>query len=187
MSNLYDGLDWYTISNRTFSRSVPIRIAKNVIIPVQFVDGDSLLITGGTSGIAKVLDARTAETIQTLDHNCGYYPILLLLTLSPVHPSQPMTRFRPLYVAPPLHTTHSTVSQGFHSSVKRNIRYIATGTSSGRSVIHVWVSKPEPTTTPPVEPGTEPPAPAPQTVAEGPVEDLNSVLSGCADAYFSGF
>ena len=70
VSNLYDGLDWYKIPDRTFSRSVPIRIAKNVIVPVQFVDGDALLITGGTSGMAKVLDARTAETIQTLDHDC---------------------------------------------------------------------------------------------------------------------
>jgi hypothetical protein len=70
VSNLYDGLDWYKIPDRTFSRSVPIRIAKNVIIPVQFVDGDALLVTGGTSGMAKVLDARTAETVQTLDHDC---------------------------------------------------------------------------------------------------------------------
>ena len=72
MSNLYDGLDWYKIHDRAFSRSVPIRIAKNVIIPVQFADGDNLLITGGTSGMAKVLDARTAETIQTLDHDCEH-------------------------------------------------------------------------------------------------------------------
>lgn len=70
VSNLYDGLDWYKIPDRAFSRSVPIRIAKNVIIPVHFVDGDALLITGGTSGMAKVLDACTAETIQTLDHDC---------------------------------------------------------------------------------------------------------------------
>jgi hypothetical protein len=72
VSNLYDGLDWYKISDRAFNRSVPIRIAKNVIIPVQFADEDNLLITGGTSGMAKVLDARTTETVQTLDHDCKY-------------------------------------------------------------------------------------------------------------------
>ena len=75
VSNLYDGLDWYKTTDRTLSRSVPIRIAKNVIIPVQFADGDNLLITGGTSGMAKVLDAHTAETIQTLDHDCRPYSI----------------------------------------------------------------------------------------------------------------
>ena len=75
MSNLYDGLDWYKIPDRTFSRSVPTRIAKNVIIPVQFFDKDAILVTGGTSGTAKVLDARTAETIQTLEHDCRSYSI----------------------------------------------------------------------------------------------------------------
>jgi len=80
VSNLYDGLDWYMISNCAFSRLVPIHITKNVIIPVQFVDRDSLLITGGTSGIAKVLDACTVETIQALDHDCWSYPTLLSLT-----------------------------------------------------------------------------------------------------------
>ena len=82
VSNLYDGLDWYKIPDRAFSRSVPIRIAKNVIIPVRFADGDALLITGGTSGMAKVLDARTAETIQTLDHDCRSYPIPALVARS---------------------------------------------------------------------------------------------------------
>ena len=82
VSNLYDGLDWYKIPDRTFSRSVPIRIAKNVIIPAQFVDGDSLLVTGGTSGMAKVLDARTAETIQTLDHDCRSCSIPILAEFS---------------------------------------------------------------------------------------------------------
>ena len=79
VSNLYDGLDWYKIPDRAFSRSVPIRIAKNVIIPVQFVDGDALLITGGTSGMTKVLDARTTETIQTLDHDCRSSQIVFWL------------------------------------------------------------------------------------------------------------
>ena len=82
VSNLYDGLDWYKIPDRAFSRSVPIRIAKNVIIPVRFADEDALLITGGTSGMAKVLDARTAETIQTLDHDCRPYPMLALVERS---------------------------------------------------------------------------------------------------------
>ena len=82
VSNLYDGLDWYKIPDRAFSRSVPIRIAKNVIVPVRFADGDALLIAGGTSGMAKVLDARTAETIQTLDHDCRSYPMSALIECS---------------------------------------------------------------------------------------------------------
>ena len=69
MANLYDGLDWYKISDRTFSRSVPLRINHNVPIPVLLVDDGKTLLVGGTSGNVKILDARTAETVQTLDHD----------------------------------------------------------------------------------------------------------------------
>lgn len=69
VANLYDGLDWYQISDRVFSRSVPLRIGHNVPIPVLFVDDGKILLVGGTSGNAKILDAQTAETIQTLDHH----------------------------------------------------------------------------------------------------------------------
>ena len=69
VANLYDGLDWYKIPDRTFSRSVPLRINQNVPIPVLLVDGGKTLLVGGTSGNMKVLDAHTAETIQTLDHD----------------------------------------------------------------------------------------------------------------------
>jgi hypothetical protein len=69
VANLYDGLDWYKIPDRAFSRSVPLRINHNVPIPVLLVDSGKTLLVGGTSGNAKVLDAHTAETIQTLDHN----------------------------------------------------------------------------------------------------------------------
>lgn len=62
-------MDWYKIPDRTFSRSVPLRINHNVPIPVLLVDGGKTLIVGGTSGNVKVLDAHTAETTQTLDHD----------------------------------------------------------------------------------------------------------------------
>lgn len=69
MANLYDGLDWYKIPDRTFSRSVPLRISHNVPIPVLLVDGGKILLVGGTSGTVRVLDANTAETVQTLEHD----------------------------------------------------------------------------------------------------------------------
>ena len=69
VANLYDGLDWYKIPDRTFSRSVPLRINHNVPIPVSLVDEGKTLLVGGTAGTVKVLDAHTAETVQTLDHD----------------------------------------------------------------------------------------------------------------------
>lgn len=68
MANLYDGLDWYNITDRTFSRSVPLRINHNVPIPILLADGGNALLVGGTSGTIKILNTHTAETIQTLDH-----------------------------------------------------------------------------------------------------------------------
>ena len=69
VANLYDGLDWYKIPERTFSRSVPLRINQNFPIPVLLADGGKTLLVGGTSGNVKILDAHTAETIQMLDHD----------------------------------------------------------------------------------------------------------------------
>ena len=69
VANLYDGLDWYKIPDRSFSRSVPLRINQNLPIPVLLVDGGKTLLVGSTSGNVKVLDAHTAETIQTLEHD----------------------------------------------------------------------------------------------------------------------
>lgn len=68
MANLYDGLDWYNIPDRSFSRSVPLRITHNVPIPILLVDEGNALLVGGASGTIKILNTNTAETIQTLDH-----------------------------------------------------------------------------------------------------------------------
>ena len=70
VANLYDGLDWYKIPDHSFSRSVPLHINQNLPIPVLLVDGGKTLLVGSTSGNIKVLDAHTAETIQSLEHNC---------------------------------------------------------------------------------------------------------------------
>jgi hypothetical protein len=69
VSNLYDGLDWYSIPDRVFSRAVPIRIVRNKPIPVLFIDNGNAIMVGGSSGAVRILDSRTAETMQTLDHN----------------------------------------------------------------------------------------------------------------------
>ncbi|KAF9783286.1 WD40-repeat-containing domain protein [Thelephora terrestris] len=73
VANLYDGLDWYRIPDRVFSRSFHLRISQNVPIPVLLVDEGKILLVGGTSGDAMIIDAYTAETIQTLDHNPDDY------------------------------------------------------------------------------------------------------------------
>ena len=95
VANLYDGLDWYKIPDRTFSRSVPLRISHNVPIPVLLVDEGKTLLVGGTSGNVKVLDAHTAETIQTLGHDRMKSPTVRKSNGADQVILQPMTSFKP--------------------------------------------------------------------------------------------
>jgi len=73
VSNLYDGLDWYNIPDRAFSRAVPIRITRNKPLPVLFIDDGDAIIIGGSSGEVRILDSRTAETLQTLEHDRKFF------------------------------------------------------------------------------------------------------------------
>lgn len=71
VSNLFDGFDWYSLSDRTIRHTIPIRInpQKNLPVSVTFTaDGDSVVV-GGTNGGARVLDSRTSETTQLLPHD----------------------------------------------------------------------------------------------------------------------
>jgi hypothetical protein len=71
VSNLFDGLDFYSISDRTLSQSIPCPInqQKNVPIPVLFNGDGSSIIVGGTSGSVRVLDSSSCETVQVLPHH----------------------------------------------------------------------------------------------------------------------
>jgi len=71
VSNMYDGVDFYSISTHAFSHTVVYRVNPhmNSPIPVEFIpDGQTLLI-GGTNGSARIIDAQTSETIQLLPHS----------------------------------------------------------------------------------------------------------------------
>ena len=82
ISNLFDGLDWYSITEHKLSHSVPcpINLQNNIPLPVHFGDDGGIIIVGGSSGNARILDTTTAETIQTLSHD-GTYPCCLSLRL----------------------------------------------------------------------------------------------------------
>lgn len=79
VSNLFDGLDWYSITEHKLNHSVPcpINLQNNIPVPVLFGENGRLIITGGSSGTARILDSMTAETIQTLSHDGTYRCCLL--------------------------------------------------------------------------------------------------------------
>ena len=68
--NLFDGLDFYSIADRTLSRSVPCSAnQQGIITPVLFNSDGSTVIVGGASGSVKLMDSRSCETIQVLPHD----------------------------------------------------------------------------------------------------------------------
>jgi WD40 repeat protein len=71
VSNLFDGLDFYSIANCTLSHSVPCPINQqsNALVPVLYSSDGSAVIVGGTSGSVRVLDSRSCETLQVLSHD----------------------------------------------------------------------------------------------------------------------
>lgn len=71
VSNLFDGLDFYSIANRALSHSVPCPMNQqdNGLVPVLYSNDGSILIVGGSSGSMRVLDSRSCETLQILSHD----------------------------------------------------------------------------------------------------------------------
>ncbi|KAF9653289.1 hypothetical protein BDM02DRAFT_3062183, partial [Thelephora ganbajun] len=71
VSNLFDGLDFYSIADRTLSHSVPCPINQqcNTLVPVLFSSNGSAVIVGGTSGSVRILDSRSCKTLQVLSHD----------------------------------------------------------------------------------------------------------------------
>lgn len=84
VSNMYDGVDFYSISTHAFSHTVIYRVNPhmNSPIPVEFLPDGRAILIGGTYGSARMVDAQTSETIQLLPHSgeCGLQ--LWLHTLS---------------------------------------------------------------------------------------------------------
>ena len=75
VSNMYDGVDFYSIPTHAFSHTVLYRVNPhmNSPIPVEFIPDGRTLLIGGTYGSARMIDAQTSETIQLLPHSgeCG--------------------------------------------------------------------------------------------------------------------
>lgn len=71
VSNLFDGLDFYSVADRALSHSIPCPInqQENALIPVLFRDNGSTIIVGGTSGSVRVLDSSSYETLQVLSRD----------------------------------------------------------------------------------------------------------------------
>ncbi|KAI0027354.1 WD40-repeat-containing domain protein [Vararia minispora EC-137] len=87
-SNLYDGLDWYTIqdpppprprspAHHTHTTQMRAPSLLNVILPVKFIEDGTSLVVGGWDGVAHILGVTGGQSTQTLDHHSGIIQALV--------------------------------------------------------------------------------------------------------------
>lgn len=72
ITNLFDGVDWYSLANQGLVDSLRTTIVDNVITPIISDEAGSLII-GGSCGVVQVLQPFPAMVVQTLELECKRY------------------------------------------------------------------------------------------------------------------
>jgi hypothetical protein len=73
VTNLYDGIDWYSLDSNhfmdsSFQHTTVHPIPKNVILPVTFIYAGHAVLSGTSHGCARITDANTWSSIGMLAH-----------------------------------------------------------------------------------------------------------------------
>jgi hypothetical protein len=66
VTNLFDGVDWYDLTNQRLVNSLRTTIVDNVITPI-ISDSAGSLVIGGSCGAVQVLQPSPAAVVQTLE------------------------------------------------------------------------------------------------------------------------
>lgn len=72
VTNLYDGVDWYTVKTRQCVHSSIDRVETNVPMPVIFIDRGSAILVGGSCGHAMICNTEGSDPISLLQHEGAY-------------------------------------------------------------------------------------------------------------------
>ena len=75
VTNLYDGIDWYSLDSNhfmdaSFQCSTPHAISENVILPVTFVHGSTAVLSGTSTGCARLTNVKDFSLAESLQHDC---------------------------------------------------------------------------------------------------------------------
>jgi len=73
VTNLYDGIDWYSLGSNhfvdsSFQHTMVHPISKNVILPVTFIYAGQAVLLGTLHGCARITNANTWSSIGMLTH-----------------------------------------------------------------------------------------------------------------------
>lgn len=73
VTNLYDGIDWYSLGSNhfvgsSFQHTTVHPISRNIILPVTFIYGGRALLSGTSHGCARITNAITWSPIGMFAH-----------------------------------------------------------------------------------------------------------------------
>lgn len=74
VTNLYDGIDWYSLDSNhfmdtPFQNTTPHTISENVILPVIFVHNGTAVLSGTSTGCARITSQKDHSLVELLQHD----------------------------------------------------------------------------------------------------------------------
>lgn len=75
VTNLYDGIDWYSLDSNhfmdvSFQHTAPHAISENVILPVVFIHGGTAVLSGTSTGCARITSVKDYSLVKSFQHDC---------------------------------------------------------------------------------------------------------------------
>ncbi|KAI9430648.1 WD40-repeat-containing domain protein, partial [Lactarius indigo] len=75
VTNLYDGIDWYSLNSNhfmdaSFQYTTHHTIPDNVILPITFVHGNTAVLSGTSYGCARITTVKDRTLAESLRHDC---------------------------------------------------------------------------------------------------------------------
>lgn len=76
VTNLYDGIDWYSLDSNhfmdtSFQHTTPHAISENVILPVTFIHSGTAVLSGTSTGCARITRLKDHSLVESLQHDSG--------------------------------------------------------------------------------------------------------------------
>ena len=77
VTNLYDGIDWYSLDSNhfvdtSFLHTTPHAISGNCILPVTFIHNGTAVLSGMTTGCARITRLKDYSLVESLQHDCEW-------------------------------------------------------------------------------------------------------------------
>ncbi|KAH9953233.1 WD40-repeat-containing domain protein [Russula dissimulans] len=76
VTNLYDGIDWYSLDSNhfmdtPFQNTTPHTISENVILPLTFIHNGTAVLSGTSTGCARITSLKDHSLVESLQHDSG--------------------------------------------------------------------------------------------------------------------